>query len=68
MYLWHPKFKGALSLYNSTVQPLLRKHEATIDLKVEEARAWLGDVFSANFKWCAHSLLCCSSRWDRACA
>ena len=51
VYLWHPKFKGALSLYNSTVQPLLRKHEATIDLKVEEARAWLGDVFSANFKW-----------------
>jgi receptor expression-enhancing protein 1/2/3/4 len=48
VYLWHPRFRGATSIYNTTVRPLLRKNEAFIDRKLAELFEKAGDIFSAN--------------------
>jgi len=48
VWLWHPSFKGAGSLYNNTLQPLLSAHEAQIDRQVADLRALASDAFSAN--------------------
>lgn len=50
VYLWHPRFKGALGLYERSVQPLLKAHEATIDRTVEEWRAKGTDALSSQLR------------------
>ena len=51
IYLWHPKTQGAISLYNHTVQPLLRQNEALIDQYFEGGKAWAFDALASNFRW-----------------
>ena len=45
VYLWHPKSQGALYIYDKFVGPTLSKHEGSIDRKIEDVQAKLGD-------WC----------------
>lgn len=46
LFLWHPKTKGALYLFERFLHPLLRSHEARIDSGLEESKAWLADSFT----------------------
>lgn len=43
VFLWHPKTKGAVYLFDRFMQPLLRTHEARIDASIEETKARLAD-------------------------
>ncbi|KAK9831985.1 hypothetical protein WJX81_006350 [Elliptochloris bilobata] len=49
LWLWHPKTRGAEYLYQHTVQPLLSKHEATIDRHLAEMRTTVADFASVYF-------------------
>ncbi|KAJ8899126.1 hypothetical protein K2173_010589 [Erythroxylum novogranatense] len=42
IYLWHPKTKGTLYIYEALLRPFVAKHETDIDRKFLEyrARAW----------------------------
>merc|ERR1712072_1395147 len=42
---WRPKSQGALYIYDKFVGPTLSKHEGSIDRKIEDVQAKLGD-------WC----------------
>ena len=48
IWLWHPQTKGAISLYTTTVQPLLSHYEPQIDKFIAEGRSIASDAFSAN--------------------
>ena len=49
VWLWHPRSKGAVYLYQHSLQPLLLAHEQTIDRKIEEFKAMGGDFVAGNF-------------------
>lgn len=49
VWLWHPRSKGAVYLYQHSLQPLLLVHEQTIDRKIEEFKAMGGDFVAGNF-------------------
>ncbi|KAK9811551.1 hypothetical protein WJX72_005778 [[Myrmecia] bisecta] len=49
IYLWHPKTLGAQYLYSHIVQPFIAANEGTIDQKVAEGKAWVGDFAAAHF-------------------
>ncbi len=46
--LWHPRTHAAVTLYDSYMLPLLRKHEAGIDRFFEECRGRVADTVSSN--------------------
>ena len=48
IWLWHPQTRGAISLYEKTVQPLLSHYEPQIDQFIAEGRGLASDAFSAN--------------------
>jgi len=48
IWLWHPQTRGAISLYENTVQPLLSHYEPQIDQFIAEGRGMASDAFSAN--------------------
>merc|ERR1711903_368840 len=50
VYLWHPKSQGALYIYDKFVGPTLSKHEGSIDRKIEETQAKVGDVIFSYSK------------------
>jgi TB2/DP1, HVA22 family len=52
VWLWHPRSKGAVYLYQHSLQPLLLAHEQTIDRKIEEFKAMGGDFVAGNFSKC----------------
>jgi TB2/DP1, HVA22 family len=62
VWLWHPRSKGAVYLYQHSLQPLLLAHEQTIDRKIEEFKAMGGDFVAGNFSKCA-----AFSTFDQAC-
>lgn len=45
---WHPRTQGAVYIFDTVVQPLLRTHEARIDQVVEEAKLRVVDSFSSQ--------------------
>ncbi len=42
----HPKFYGAVTVYEKVVMPLMRTHEANIDSTIESTRARVTDSFT----------------------
>jgi len=46
LFLWHPRTKGAVYVYDRFLQPVLQAHEARIDAGLEESKARIADSFS----------------------
>ncbi|XP_057964729.1 HVA22-like protein i [Malania oleifera] len=44
IYLWHPKTKGTIYVYNSFFRPFLAKHEKEIDRNLLEMRTRAGEI------------------------
>ncbi|KAL8144125.1 hypothetical protein V2J09_017157 [Rumex salicifolius] len=53
IYLWYPKTKGTMHVYDSFVKPLIVKHEKDIDRKLMELKTRAGDMIVLYFQMAA---------------
>ncbi|KAK1441050.1 hypothetical protein QVD17_06886 [Tagetes erecta] len=50
IYLWLPKTKGTIYVYDSFFRPYISKHETDIDRNLMEIRTRIGDMFVLNWQ------------------
>lgn len=45
IWLWHPRTKGAVALYHSSLQPMLSQYESTIDDQLSDVQGLVSSAF-----------------------
>lgn len=50
LFLWHPRTKGAVYVYERFLLPLLQANESRIDSGLEESKAWLADSMNRQLR------------------
>ena len=48
VFLWHPRFDGATHVYETMLQPLLARHEETVDQGLDDAATKVKEVATTH--------------------
>ena len=58
LFLWHPRTKGALYIYDQMLSPALDANEHHIDAAIAEWRLWMAAHVTNHLGWCAWAVAC----------